>query len=163
MTVKAKFDVNKIRRRAKALSNLMETAQRASNGQTYWQLKDCSKRTSRFFYDMAHHCHTDSDGTQLLPNDYIYRWIVSALADIGHEYAMLGETMDECVRNCTEDGTLPLAAWMASHLWRVCYVEEELREMPRTDMSLVEAMRQAQEKEILRVYRVVWYYLDNEY
>jgi len=134
---------------SKETATYFETRKRA-DGESFICCKD---NRPDWITDMIHDAHGD-----MLPDDYRYRWIVSALDDFTDSDDdpddMIGEYVDSTVDSYTAD----LTAWLASNVNRVYYLTQAMGEMDPSDGF--QALSCAQYSEISEVYYTVYHVLE---
>lgn len=140
--------------RAAEIAAMFETKRRDS-GEDFISLRGDAP-------DWAHDFIREAHGTDFLPDDYRYRWVMEALELIAEE----GE--DEDLAQRFADGvdiyTANLLAWLSSNLQRVGYCDEAIREGMvgvGDDLNLVNIIMVGQASERYEIFTNVVSALEN--
>jgi len=141
---------------AKEAGAFFETRKR-DNGESFVRYLD---DTPEWIQDMVQQAHGD-----YFPDDYRYRWVVSALADFAdcNEDSDTEDHIIEHVDSCVDCYTSGLTEWLNSNNRRVYYLTEALDEFDPKDgfQNGFQVLSMAQYKEISEVYYSVYKVLEN--
>lgn len=130
------------------LAGLFETRKR-DDGSEFVCLKDSAPEWASDFVREAH-------GTEMLPDDYRYRWIAEALSLLAESLPADVEVEDADVDDlATEFGndvsvyTADLLAWLSSNLSRIAYCDEAISEglTEANDLTAIIMVGQAAERQ----------------
>lgn len=123
---------------------------------TYIRTKDgCPEWVSDLVY--AGH------GSDFLPDDYRYRWIMSACGSIADtDEGAIEDSAHEWADCETDVYTGRLLEWLASNLQRVGYVDSAAEEMGiQADEGIVRMISAGQYEEIRETFELVWQFLQD--
>lgn len=126
--------------RAAELAQMFEVRKR-DNGEHFIVLDDQAPK-------WAHDFVRDSHGTEMLPDDYRYRWISEALDVIAQNDELDPEDLATSFGDDVDIYTHSLLAWLSSNLTRIAYCDEAISEgiTERNDLTSIIMAGQAAER-----------------
>lgn len=139
--------------RAAELAQMFEVRKR-DNGEHFIVLDDQAPEWAHDFVREAH-------GTEMLPDDYRYRWISEALDLLAQDVESDPQDLATSFGDDVDIYTHSLLAWLSSNLTRIAYCDEAISEGMTDGTDLTKIIMAGQASERYEVFQNVLTALEN--